>query len=211
MRPLLALSLAFLGKWPIAALVLAASASAPALAQSAAPTPSIAIAVDVKDSSAAIQGALVSAFRQLGGVVIVSRVERPNFILSGTVMCDPGCDDPDAYIVGLWLSSPPRPDLALYISHSILLDAGIDRLSTLDSATAFVSRNLGRFERPHTQLVAQWGRNRYEQEAREFARRLDTGCFERERMMRRAADLAPEDSAATNAILKEMRSRRWLC
>ena len=178
------------------------------------PAQKISVAVDITDSAAnrVFQGAFTQAFRSLGDVVVVSLEERPEYVLTGVVICEPAsCQNPSHYSASLRFWSPSAPVTAEIIAGRLVprLPAGTFRFRRDSVANLIVWPLLKNYETTYNTWVAEWGRDRYEQGVREFVRRIDTDCFEHERAYSRA--LANTDSSVSNSLMREIDSRKWLC
>jgi hypothetical protein len=173
----------------------------------------IAVAVQITDSLArsVLQGAFVTALRSVADISVVSLEERPDYVISGVVLCEPvTCRDPVSYSASLRLWSPISRPFVEGIAQRVVVVAPLNtRSQRIDSVTALLWRDLKDYETTHRTWAVQWGRDRYEQSIREFVRRLDTECFERDRAVSRL--IAATDTAAQNAISRMMESKDWLC
>lgn len=174
----------------------------------------IKVAVSIQDSATGrvFQGAFASAFRSLGDVDLVTLAERPRYVISGVVLCEPAsCQNPTYYTAALRFWSPMDEStgrlLALRATPRIPAATYMARADSL--FTSVVWPMLVGYEETHTTWAAEWGRSRYEQSVRELVRLIDTDCFERTRAWNRAASTT--DTAAIAAINRAIDARTWLC
>lgn len=183
------------------------------LAAASLPAQRVKVAVSISDSAArgVLQGAFVAAIRSLGDVDVVTSAEEPHYVLSGVVLCDPSsCQNPVSYSASLRLYSPLSKLVARVVVASVLpRTPQTGRLQRLDSLSQLAWRRLRFYEETHGEWVVAWGRERYEQAVREWVRRLDSQCFEKQRATERWA--AEEDTTKAAAILNEIDSKTWLC
>ena len=172
------------------------------------------VATDFTDSTGVVTSAFASALRSLGDVDVVTTREDPDLVIEAVVLClgSTGCTDPESYVLAIRLYEPANLNTAMSVS---LLVPSARRLSY--EAALFRADTLGRrilpalkgLERSRMMWAARWGRLRYEEQAREMVRTIDSQCFEKLRQVRRAAQLI-SDSAET-ANLQAILSRHWLC
>ena len=173
------------------------------------------VATDFTDSTGVLASAFNSALRMLGDVDVVTTAEDPDLVLQAVVMCRGagGCKDPESYDLAIRLYTPANLNTAMSVAlqlpslRGLSYDAALFRADTLGRRILPALQGL---ERSHALWVARWGRLRYEEQAREMVRTIDTQCLEKLRQARRAALSAGSDSART-AAYDTILSRRWLC
>lgn len=185
-------------------ILLAASSAA-----SQTPTRRISFAVDIQDSTNQFPSAFAAALRQLGDVEVVPVTERPDYVLSGVAMCQPDCGQLTRYVVSLRLYSPMQRSASMMLAGIALRRSRPVAPQVRDTIESELWRRLYYYEFTLGTWVAAWGRNRYEQEIREFVRMIDSSCLERVRSERRA--LGSDDSAAFGRYQLFENSRRWIC
>ena len=174
----------------------------------------ITVAVAMSDSAAGrvLQGAFVAAFRSLSNVDVVSVAERPEYVLSGVVLCNPvSCQDPSSYSAALRLWSPIRRSTARTLAMLLVPQQPSGTFDhRVDSATTqLIWPVVSGLEETHSEWVVAWGRDRYEQAIRELVRKIDTDCLERSRAYYRA--FASNDSTVWRPIFRMISARTWLC
>lgn len=153
-------------------------------------TERIKIQVAVNDSMGVVQSALVTAFRALGDVDVVTGQESPHLILDGVPVCEPNCSRATGFVVALRLAEPMQRSMA-------------NRL-VKDTAWQGV---LTRLERPISMWLAQWDRADLDRHARDFVALINTRCFERKRILSRAMAMqSRRDSSGARRLMGELRN-----
>lgn len=175
----------------------------------------ITVAVDINDTTAnrVVQGAFVAAFRSLATVAVVSAAEKPDYVLSGLVLCQPlSCQDPVSYSASLRLWSPVSDAVANHIALSTVSPEPFTTFTTrIDSvATKVVWPLISAYEQTRHSWIVTWGRSRYEQAIRELVREIDVQCFETRRALRRASP-ATDSAVARSIVLNIAAGRSWFC
>jgi len=189
------------------AVCLLARSPARACAQEA----SITVAVSISDSTRQLESLFAAALRSLGDVRVVSLAERPTFVVSGVAICDPNCRQLSSYAVALRLYSPVERTFADYLAFLAANAAGVNSKSMRDSIAARLWPAIEFKEQTFNTWVANWGRERYEQAVREFVRRMDTGCFEKHRVMRRMFEADRADSTLARDLRRKYDETAWMC
>jgi len=90
------------------------------------------------------QSAFSAAFRALGDIVLVTRGEKPDYILDGVVLCSPSCDNVLSYSVSLRFYSPLSREVAVSLANPILNPAAA---GTARAALMLESKTLGQYGR----------------------------------------------------------------
>jgi hypothetical protein len=173
----------------------------------------IKVAVVLGDSAAGgvFRGAFTSAFRTLANVEVVTLSEEPDYVLSGVVMCEAkSCEPTTAYQAALRFYSPMQRWVVHSIAYYVPLTISRTPTAKRDSAEANLWTRLRFYEMTHQTWVVSWGSQRYEQAIRELVRKIDTECFERERMYSRYYAVLL-DTAKSRPLYHEIESRSWMC
>lgn len=172
----------------------------------------VAIAFGKEEEDRLMEAVFRESLRALPDVDIITLEERPQYVVGGVVLCSPSdCKRATSYSVSLRLWSPFTIQDAQRIGF-LLAPKGTsrERITWTDSiAKQWLFPLLRMYERNHMTWVASWGRERYELAARELVRKIDSECFEQSRLVNRA--IATTDTTVSSVILKEVRSREWIC
>lgn len=152
-------------------------------------------------------GIFESNFRQalnnLDDVTVVGPEERGDYILRVVVLCEGiSCRNPMIYYLSIALAEPIADNV---VANWLRFAAEI---SLPDSTNAALNQALRGYEIHHAAWVTSWGRDRYEQAIREFVAVLDSQCFEKGRVLRRALD-TPGDEG--DRLMERWGSDEWLC
>jgi|SRR6266852_2518690 len=172
----------------------------------------IKVAVSMTDSATGgiFQSAFGAAFRSLGDVDVVTLDESPDYVLEGVVLChQSSCADVVSYALSLRLYEPATYSTAQLMATVVVPWTAQRRAKTVDSIATLIWPWLKPFQQSRMTWTATWGRNRYEQALREFVRKIDSGCLDKIRALKRLG-VSP-DSNALNAFVNFERSRPWFC
>ncbi len=175
------------------------------------------VAVSMSDSAAegVFGSAFSAAFRALGDVEVVSLREKPEFVLSGVVLCNiSDCASAVSYSLSLRLYSPFSPAMGLRLAAALIPALPAEtRATRLDSATSQVNSLMASYELTRMSWSANWGRQRYEQAIVEFVRQVDSHCLEPQRVIRRAVAGASSGSGfgAIDAYNDMIKTLDWSC
>jgi hypothetical protein len=184
-----------------------------ALGLNAAQAQKIRVAVSVADTAVGgiFSSAFAAAFRALGDVEVVTKSEKPQYVLNGVVLCNPNCRNALSYSLALRLYSPFPDDLGLDLAGEIVpVEPAKTYPTRLDSALKAIHERLDSYENNHWIWVVSWGRTAYEQAVREFVGQIDAKCLETSRRMNRA--VASRDSSQRASYFTWLKSRNdWLC
>lgn len=196
-------------------LLFAASLLAPMFLSLGSQSVRIAIEVSEEGDRRTIEAALVSAFRQVPLVEVVSGSEYHQYVVSAIAICDPDCITPTEYSISLRLFERNDPEGAangvLYFLNDTLSQSG---LPLSERENAIIRASLERYfhaipyQQSHVHKLFVLGRNVYERRLREVAREFDTSCFERSRMYQRYHQATGE---AKSRIIQEIVRRDWAC
>jgi len=174
----------------------------------------ITIALAVDDSRNRVAPMLHAAFRGVVGLSVVGVKESPDFVLEGIVMCNPNCDSPASYNISLRLFEPfGSTDARLLMmelrKYNVLIPDSLQWILA-DSLV----HSLRRFNQTKASWVLSWGVNSYERASREFAREIETSCFEPVRRWRRLFDrrfTGGVTDDAIKALYDEGSRKSWIC
>ncbi len=176
-------------------------------------TPRIKVATDFADSTGIVSSAFASALRSLGDIDVVTTREDPDLVLEAVVLCQPtSCTDPESYVLAIRLYEPANLNTAMSVSllippaRHLSYEAALFRADTLGRR---ILPGLQGLQRTHMMWAARWGRLRYEEQARELVRTIDSQCFDKLRQARRAAQMRSDSAETEN--LQAILARHWLC
>ncbi len=173
----------------------------------------IRVAVSMSDSATngIFQSAFSAAFRSLGDIDVVSSLEAPTYVLEGVAMCSPRpCENANSYVLSLRFLSPFDSSEALATAAylGIMMSSNGQKFDS-DAAAHFLVDFLSGYEKSYMSWTAEWGRNRYEQAARELVRELDARCLEKKRMLIRTQ--RTNSKASWESYNSFVKGRDWLC
>jgi hypothetical protein len=180
-----------------------------ATAQVTLPATRFRVALDVTDppSGASFLSILSAAFRALGDVDLVDSDAEPDLVVRVVAMCNTSeCAQASQYAVAIQLSQPLSQGVA-----SVVASAASGQQMPSDSVVRLIREVLPGFEQHHNMWVALWGKQRYEQAARELVGRIDAQCLERKRIVDRALRQRREGENTFEIIRRRTEGREWIC
>ena len=173
----------------------------------------IRVAVVFNDSAAQgrFQSGFSAAIRALGDIDVVSTSEEPDYVLAGTVICDPqSCDQALSYVLAVRLYRPmTRVDAVAVVSMLPLAPTGLQPGPWTDSAATVVQNTMAAYEIVYSMWVLQWGRNRYEEATHALVAQIDAQCFDKRRAFLRAQQA--NTPTAWNTYVTLSSAKAWLC
>ena len=180
---------------------------------------SIRVAVEIADeeTGGVFQSVFASAFRRLGDVVVVSRAERPDYVLAGVVLClAESCSGAESYAVALRLYQPANSSLARFIVDLVVDVVGAHpSRSTIDSLYTTAREMHADYEVTHMTWALRWGWARVEQGAQELVSEIDTQCLEKTRAAHRIRRDTPFRSDTPKERMERYQAylagRVWIC
>jgi hypothetical protein len=181
-----------------------------------APTPilaqSVTVAVDITDpTGGSITGSLTGALQALGDVGVLSEAERPRYVLTGVVICQPdsdACEEATSYIMALALVEPLNPvvlsDLAFAADSSHRIPASAYSPEVWDLTAEYM--------KVHRLSATNVGRGVYERAIQGFIASLNARCFEKARVLKRWSTAREQGwSEGAAAFSETLDSGDWIC
>jgi hypothetical protein len=183
------------------------------------------LAVSIQDSASGgiFQSGFAAAFRSLGDVDVVTRTERPDYVLSGVVLCSPQpCERAVSYSIALRLHEPIQKSTAEFLADYAVNPKGtraenpfvqIANEARRDSLVSLIWSFISEYERTQITWAAEWGRSAYERGIRELVAEIDAKCLDKLRASRRILPASGEGTPAERwARYQEfVQSREWIC
>lgn len=180
----------------------------------AASAQTVRVAVQVTENTGGLfASTFASALRGLGDVQPVSASEEADFRLRVAVLCLPrdDCRDPTNYALSIsFTQSIEASDVtrAYYLAKQAASD------TTYPDANLMTAVGQALRKEGYEKLVIAWaaslGRQRYEQGVKEVVAELDAQCFEKHRVIARAAQYNFA-SVEWRDAWKAIAAREWLC
>lgn len=181
-----------------------------------APTPilaqSVTIAVDVTDPTGGnIARSLTEALQAIGDVGVLLEAERPRYVLTGVVICQPNseaCDEATSYIMALALVEPLNPvvlsDLAFTADPSHRIPVAAYSPEVWDLTAEYM--------KVHRLSATSVGRGVYARAIEGFIASLDSRCFEKARVLKRWSNALQEGwLEGAEAFSERLHSEDWIC
>lgn len=178
----------------------------------------ITVGLEVTEETGGLfESAFRTALRGLGDVDVVTFDETPAYGLSVVVACVPidDCARAVTYSVAIEFHSALDEAavntglLAGVAADETLANLAYEKMMFLARAVATILRPLSYHQR-HSLWVANWGRQIYISAVQEMVAQLDSECFEKKRIIGRAA--AAGDTTTTQKLLRHtFAGRNWIC